>query len=44
MHSDRLRMVTERSRVGEMFGWAMLVLASVVWPLLLLADGLGAVR
>ena len=44
MNSERLRMVTERSNVGEMFGFAMLALAAIVWPLLLLADSLGAVQ
>jgi hypothetical protein len=44
MNSERLRMVTERSHVGELFGFAMLGIAAIVWPLVLLADSLGAIQ
>lgn len=42
MNSERLRMVTNRSHIGELFGFAMLALAGVVWPLALLAGTLGS--
>jgi hypothetical protein len=44
MNSERLRMVTHRSHAGEILGFALLALVGVVWPILLLADSLGAIR
>lgn len=39
MNSERLRMIENRSHVGENLAMLVLFAAGIIWPLILLAQG-----